>query len=288
MNTMEPKLTQAMEYVEKAQQIMTELGHTKYRICGMVSKQMLHDSEQEVSALLGKLEAAEDALRDLACFMSCGGYNDVGLVEFDPAHYAQKIKETITNDVQQLKSQLTKDQGCVTISRNGYVQELEQQLADAREELATAKCEAEYLATVIHKSEYSDASDWSLCDSVAGVISQIDNMYAGVRMQRDEARAAWYEMQSSFERSRDEVDAMLERAHKAEHKLAEARKEADKWEQLAHNLKRGACKQIEKTLIATAQRDRLAEALQQCREDSVELVTERDRINAIINTFSNQ
>jgi hypothetical protein len=38
----------------------------------------------------------------------------------------------------------------------------------------------------------------------------------------------------------------------------------------------------------TAQRDRLAVVLQQCREDSVELVTERDRINAIINTFSNQ
>jgi hypothetical protein len=55
MNTIDPKLTQAMEYVVKAQQIMTELGHTKYTICGMVSKQMLHDSEQEVSVLLGEL-----------------------------------------------------------------------------------------------------------------------------------------------------------------------------------------------------------------------------------------
>jgi hypothetical protein len=99
MNTIDTKLTQAMEYVEKAQQIMTELGHTKYTICGMVSQQMLHDSEQEVSILLGKLAASEDALRDLACFMSCGGYNDVGLVEFDPAHYADKIKEAITNQL---------------------------------------------------------------------------------------------------------------------------------------------------------------------------------------------
>jgi hypothetical protein len=55
MNTIDPKLTQAMEYVVKAQQIMTVLGHTKYRICGMVSRQMLHDSEQEVSVLLGEL-----------------------------------------------------------------------------------------------------------------------------------------------------------------------------------------------------------------------------------------
>jgi hypothetical protein len=97
MNQIEPKLTQAMEYVEKAQQIMTELGHTRYRISGMVSQQMLHDSEQEVSILLGKLAASEDALRDLACFMSCGGYNDVGLVEFDPSHYAKKIKEAIVD-----------------------------------------------------------------------------------------------------------------------------------------------------------------------------------------------
>jgi len=101
MIQIDTKLTEAMEYVEKAQKIMTELGHTKYRICGMVSKQMLYDSEQEVSILLGKLEAAEDALRDIACFMSCGGYNDVGLVEFDPAHYADKIKEAITNQLLQ-------------------------------------------------------------------------------------------------------------------------------------------------------------------------------------------
>ena len=99
MNTIEPKLMQAMEYVEKAQQIMTVLGHTRYRISGMVSKQMLYDSEQKVSILLGKLAASEDALRDLACFMSCGGYNDVGLVEFDPAHYVDKIKEAITNQL---------------------------------------------------------------------------------------------------------------------------------------------------------------------------------------------
>jgi hypothetical protein len=107
MNTIDPKLTQAIEYVEKAQKIMAELGHTKYAICGMVSKQMLYDSEQEVSILLGKLAASEDALRDLACFMSCGGYNDVGLVEFDPAHYADKIKEAITNQLLQHENKTT-------------------------------------------------------------------------------------------------------------------------------------------------------------------------------------
>ena len=42
-----------------------------------------------------KAAAAEDALREIALFLSCGGYNDVGLAEFDPAHYAKKIKDAI-------------------------------------------------------------------------------------------------------------------------------------------------------------------------------------------------
>jgi len=49
---------------------------------------LLHRAEE-------KAAAAEEALRDIALFLSCGGYNDVGLVEFDPELYAKKIKETI-------------------------------------------------------------------------------------------------------------------------------------------------------------------------------------------------
>ena len=56
---------------------------------------LLHRAE----AAEEKAEAAEEALREIALFLSCGGYNDIGLVEFDPAHYAKKIKETI---IQQL------------------------------------------------------------------------------------------------------------------------------------------------------------------------------------------
>lgn len=59
---------------------------------------------------------------------------------------------------------------------------------EAHRQLAAAKREAEYLAKIIHRSEYSDAAqNLALCDSVAGVISQIDNMYSGVRAQQDEA-----------------------------------------------------------------------------------------------------
>ena len=55
MNQFDPKIAEAMEHALKVQKIMTELGHTKYTICDIVSRQMLHDSEQEVSVLLGKL-----------------------------------------------------------------------------------------------------------------------------------------------------------------------------------------------------------------------------------------
>jgi septal ring factor EnvC (AmiA/AmiB activator) len=65
---------------------------------------------------------------------------------------------------------------------------LERERDEAREELRKASVEANTLATSIQKAEYPDAKDFELLDSVAGVISQIDNMYAGVRQQRDEAR----------------------------------------------------------------------------------------------------
>ena len=64
---------------------------------------------------------------------------------------------------------------------------LERERDEAREAVRLASIEAKALATSIQKSEYSDVK-FELCDSVAGVISQIDNMYAGVREQRDEAR----------------------------------------------------------------------------------------------------
>jgi len=44
-------------------------------------------------------------------------------------------RDRLAEEVGQLKSRLTQTQGCVTISRNGYVQELERELAEAREVL---------------------------------------------------------------------------------------------------------------------------------------------------------
>ena len=60
-----------------------------------------------------------------------------------------------------------------------------------REALSDAHREALYLAQSIWRSEYlRECPNWEPCDTVAGIITQIDNMYAGMRLQRDEARAA--------------------------------------------------------------------------------------------------
>ena len=72
-----------------------------------------------------------------------------------------------------------------------YVCDLQIENARLREVLNEAHREALYLAQSIWRSEYlKDSPDWEPCDDVAGIISQIDNMYAGMRLQRDEARAA--------------------------------------------------------------------------------------------------
>lgn len=62
-----------------------------------------------------------------------------------------------------------------------------------KNELKAAYNEASTLALSLFKKDFSseecDPRRLVLCDSVAGIISQIDNMCAGLRKQRDEARA---------------------------------------------------------------------------------------------------
>jgi len=53
------QIAQAFDYALKAETIMTQLGHTKYTLGGLVSKQMLCDTEREVSELLGKIANLE-------------------------------------------------------------------------------------------------------------------------------------------------------------------------------------------------------------------------------------
>jgi chromosome segregation ATPase len=122
-----------------------------------------------------------------------------------------------------------------------FARRLERERDEAREELHKASVEANALATSIQKAEYSDAKEFELLGSVAGVISQIDNMYAGVRQQLDEARheiEGWknkwniaVEMAARAENERDEAQYKLADARQslevAMEDLSEAKRERD-------------------------------------------------------------
>jgi len=102
---------------------------------------------------------------------------------------------------------------------------LERERDEAREELRKASVEANTLATSIQKAEYPDAKDFELLGSVAGVISQIDNMYAGVRQQRDEARD---EALSDLKFRRELYALLAERCDRRTVELAETRVQRDR------------------------------------------------------------
>jgi hypothetical protein len=71
-------------------------------------------------------------------------------------------------------------------------------------DMANALCEASRLANSIWRSEYkNDAPNWQPLGTVVGVISQIDNMYAGVREQRNALRQQLAELEQV---AKDAVD----------------------------------------------------------------------------------
>jgi hypothetical protein len=70
--------------------------------------------------------------------------------------------------------------------------------------------EAVSLAKAMHRDFYSDASKLKLFDYTAGVISQIDNMYAGIRKRYTEAVALNREIEAENERLRDTIKTLRE------------------------------------------------------------------------------
>lgn len=66
--------------------------------------------------------------------------------------------------------------------------EMKELFASTEEQLSDAKREADSLALSMYKHNYAikpDAVPFELCDTVAGVVTQIDNMYTGVKQERD-------------------------------------------------------------------------------------------------------
>lgn len=76
---------------------------------------------------------------------------------------------------------------------------------------SVAMREALNLANSIYRTEFkTDAPDWKPLDTIAGVISQIDNMYAGVREQRDCAKFILSQILAALPKNRDWLDPDLE------------------------------------------------------------------------------
>jgi hypothetical protein len=73
------------------------------------------------------------------------------------ARHAKKLQ----SEVEYLKSQLTQTQGCVTISRNGYVQELERERDEAREQRDKAReiYQKSYTAELARANHYKQQRD---------------------------------------------------------------------------------------------------------------------------------
>ncbi len=110
-----------------------------------------------------------------------------------------------------------------------------------------------------------------------------DECYYHMWRLRRKTERGWYD--GFHIHTGEEAKGLCETLNKLERELNEAREETIRTREF---MDYGFAKAQQELTDMTAQRDRLAAVLQQCREDSVELVTERDRINAIINTFSNQ
>jgi len=104
-----------------------------------------------------------------------------------------------------------------------------------------------------------------------------DECYYHMWRLRRKTERGWYD--GFHIHTGEEAKGLCEILNKLERERDEARDEAIRTREF---MDYGFAKAQEELTDMTAQRDSLRVVLQQCREDSVELVTERDRINAII------
>ena len=110
----------------------------------LIAEQMMLDCRQKER----ELTPAREEIAEWRILNSWGGtpeiINDFIKGQQTRIYYERNLEEDLTlaqEEIAQLKSQLTQNQGAVTISRNGYVQELEEQrdrLAEALRKIKNA------------------------------------------------------------------------------------------------------------------------------------------------------
>jgi hypothetical protein len=106
---------------------------------------------------------------------------DLGCELRDPNGTIWDHAKTLQSEVEYLKSQLTQTQGCVTISRNGYVQELERERDEAREIIAAALKALPVGYLPAHTPESIPARIEDLCETIV----ETERELAEVTEQRD-------------------------------------------------------------------------------------------------------
>ena len=111
---------------------------------------------------------------------------------------------SMASHAKQLERELAEAKAEVERLRNGMqgscyccepVGEMNQKL---EAEVALAQREADSLAQSLNRRFYSEKASWGLCDSVAGVISQIDNMAAGLGQRAEKAEAEVERLRASL------------------------------------------------------------------------------------------
>ena len=155
---------------------------------------------------------AETPETDKAAFDVYGVFGGAKkLLEADlvPAAFARTL-ERQRDEARKKRDELQKDVHAACIELQAHdITEAGEMISHLLEGVKDAKG----LATSIWKTEFSDgAPHWQPLPDLRGIISQIDNMYAGVRGQRDQAR--WDANQHSAKAGnvgKDPLDAAVKR-----------------------------------------------------------------------------
>ena len=134
---------------------------------------------------------------DLACVVHATNYIEIANREMENlrkevVHYQDVLEsyrgtyarekeraEAAETEYQRLRQMINETETALGIS--GIYAKFEADNQKLQEELSQAKREASDLATFLYKKYYQEESpEWNLLDSVAGIISQIDNMITGL------------------------------------------------------------------------------------------------------------
>lgn len=129
----------------------------------------------------------QDALRDLACYLGVGGYNDEGLCDFDVEKYIKKIKEGIQSFIEIETKRLKRALEDAQHESRG-VNALCQENATLRRMMIQAEEQRDSIDSMYHKiiKEVLKCDPISACKREEDQLEQPWEVIARIREQRDD------------------------------------------------------------------------------------------------------